>query len=86
METMQFCQSCGMPMSDEVCGTNADGSKTADYCSYCFANGKFVQDCSMEQMIAACVTPMVQANPEMTAEKASAMMAEFFPTLKRWKA
>lgn len=86
METMQFCQSCGMPMSNEVWGTNADGSKTAEYCSYCFADGKFVQDCSMEQMIAACVAPMVQANPEMTPEKASAMMGEFFPTLKRWKA
>ncbi len=22
-------------------GTNADGSKSAEYCSYCFKNGKF---------------------------------------------
>lgn len=29
---MKFCQSCGMPLtSDEVCGTNADGSLSADY-------------------------------------------------------
>ena len=25
--TMKFCQSCGMPLSDELLGTNADGSK-----------------------------------------------------------
>ena len=26
-KTMKFCQSCGMPLSLEVLGTNADGSK-----------------------------------------------------------
>ena len=31
---MKFCQSCGMPLtSNEVCGTNADGSLSADYCT-----------------------------------------------------
>lgn len=38
---MKFCQSCGMPLtSNEVCGTNADGSLSADYCTYCYQNGK----------------------------------------------
>ena len=37
----KFCQSCGMPMKKdpEGGGTNADGSKSPDYCSYCFRNG-----------------------------------------------
>ena len=28
----KFCQSCGMPLTNEVLGTNADGSKNEDYC------------------------------------------------------
>ena len=38
----RVCQSCGMPMpSDELLGTNADGSHNNDYCTYCFQQGKF---------------------------------------------
>ena len=33
---MKFCQSCGMPLTEEVLGTNADGSKNEDYCMYCY--------------------------------------------------
>ena len=36
MEKMKFCQSCGMPLTDEVLGTNADGSKNEEYCMYCY--------------------------------------------------
>ena len=34
----KFCQCCGMPMgdTDELYGTNADGSKNEEYCKYCF--------------------------------------------------
>ena len=32
---MKFCQSCGMPLTQEILGTNADGSKNEDYCMYC---------------------------------------------------
>ena len=51
---MRFCQSCGMPLSHEVLGTNADGSKNDDYCIYCYKNGKFLQDCTMDEMIEHC--------------------------------
>ena len=40
-----------MPLTDEVLGTNADGTKNEDYCMYCYKDGKFLQDCSMEEMI-----------------------------------
>ena len=30
-QKMKFCQSCGMPLTNEVLGTNADGSKNEDY-------------------------------------------------------
>ena len=30
-----FCQCCGMPMTDELHGTNAGGGRNEDYCNYC---------------------------------------------------
>lgn len=80
-----FCQSCAMPMNDEtMMGTNADGSKNPEYCSYCYQNGAFTADISMEQMIDFCVGPMVEHNDGMTKEQARSMMQEYFPKLKRW--
>lgn len=37
------CQSCGLPMKKDPQGggTNADGTKSAMYCSYCYQNGAF---------------------------------------------
>ena len=50
----KFCQSCGMPLTEELLGTNADGSKNEDYCIYCYKDGKFLQDCTMDEMIEHC--------------------------------
>ena len=87
---MKFCQSCGMPLtSNEVCGTNADGSLSADYCTYCYQNGKFTQDCTMDEMIEHCAQFVDEFNREAdvprTREQALAEMRQFFPALKRWQ-
>ena len=39
----RFCQSCGMPMDQdpEKGGSNADGSKSTKFCSYCYDSGSF---------------------------------------------
>lgn len=39
------CQSCAMPLKKDPQGggTNANGSKSTMYCSYCYENGKFKQ-------------------------------------------
>lgn len=83
----KYCQSCGIPMGNtgEFYGTNADGSKNTEYCSYCFDSGKFTGEMTMDEMIELCVPHMAEAHPEMTEEKARQMMKEFFPHLKRWK-
>ncbi|MFG6333622.1 MAG: zinc ribbon domain-containing protein [Lachnospiraceae bacterium] len=83
----RFCQSCGMPMgeTEELHGTNADGSKNEDYCKYCFENGAFAFPGTMEEMIELCVPNMAAANPDMSEEDARKAMTEWFPTLKRWK-
>ena len=77
-----------MPMgqTDERYGTEADGSKSRDYCSYCYENGAFTAQCTMEEMIDFCVEPMLESMPGMTEESARAMMQEQFPHLKRWQA
>jgi hypothetical protein len=76
-----------MPLGadDEAYGTNADGSKNEDYCRYCFVNGKFTADCTMDEMIEFCVPHMVAANSGMSAEEARSMMKGVFPALKRWQ-
>lgn len=82
----KFCQSCGMPMdSEELYGTEANSSKNPDYCKYCYVSGAFTFDGSMEEMIDICVPHMVEADPNMTVDKARTMMREYFPMLKRWK-
>lgn len=48
----KFCQSCGMPLSDAtVLGTETNGSKNEEYCCYCYADGHFTVDCTMDEMI-----------------------------------
>ena len=83
----RYCQSCAMPMgeTDEMYGTNADGSKSGDYCKYCFENGAFTANSTMDEMIEVCVPHMVSANPGMNDGQARKMMLEFFPKLKRWQ-
>ena len=56
----RFCQSCGMPLTEEVRGTNADGSKNEEYCMYCYRDGQFLQDCTMDEMIEHCAQLMEQ--------------------------
>ena len=85
-----FCQSCGMPLTvTEHFGTNADGSKSADYCVYCYKDGVFLQDLTMDEMIEHCAQFVEEFNKDseqkVTREEAIAQMKEFFPQLKRWK-
>lgn len=80
----KICQSCGMPMNDEsVLGTNEDGSINQDYCKYCYTDGKFIDDVSMEEYINMCSQFGAQAG--MTNEQMHSFCEKLFPTLKRWK-
>lgn len=85
----RFCQSCGMPLTDSDKGTNIDGSPNEDYCNYCYKDGKFIQEMTMEQMVDHCAQFTDEINKwsgeNMTVEEAKEMMRQFYPTLKRWK-
>lgn len=79
------CQSCGMFMSSNDYGKNADGSVNTEYCKYCFPNGKFGKDETMEEMIESCIPFWLNDDDCKTEEDARNKMMNIFPKLKRWK-
>lgn len=85
----QFCQSCGMPLNDEhTCGNNADGSINFDFCKYCFKDGAFTNDFSLEEMVEYCSQFVEQYNKDtcnnITREEYKNLLRGFYPMLKRW--
>ena len=86
---MKFCQSCGMPLTDEILGTNADGSKNEDYCIYCYKDGNFTSNCTMEEMAEFCSKFVEEYNKNtgrnLTADEYKQELLKFFPMLKRWQ-
>ena len=80
-----FCQSCGMPLSRDAQGggTNADGSRTTEYCSHCFRDGAFTHPgITVEQMVTNVQNRLRSLNmPPAMVESATGMI----PSLKRWK-
>jgi len=90
MSEMVFCQSCGMPLEgEETKGTNADGGKSEIYCVYCYQNGAFTRDISMDEMIESNLKYIDEWNKgsgqNMTVEEARAQLKVFMPSLKRWQ-
>ena len=77
------CQSCGMPLSDEFLSREADGTLNEKYCKWCWDDGRFAQDCTMEEMVEHCIPnmPLGQSDPEACR----AYMRGLLPTLERWK-
>lgn len=86
---IKICQSCGMPLNQSTFGTNKDSSKNKDYCCYCYKNGDFTQNFTMEQMIEHCIQFLEEFNKDsgkkFTRKEAILQMKEYFPSLKRWK-
>jgi hypothetical protein len=83
-QNAQICQSCGMPMiKPEDFGTNIDGNKNQEYCTYCFQHGDFtVPGVTLDQMIERLVPMHDQMG--MTEEEARKMANENLKKLKRW--
>jgi len=85
MKEKPICQSCGMPLFDEsLRAINEDGSKNAEYCKYCYADGEFKDaELSLEQKIMKNIEVAVAMG--IPREKAEEMAHRIIPTLKRWK-
>lgn len=79
-----ICQSCGMIMGSDEHGKNADGSISEDFCKYCYINGQFGKDETMEEMIESCISFRVNDNTYPNEGVARLMMMKEFPKLQRW--
>ena len=88
-QEIKFCQSCGMPLTKDILGTNADGSKSEDYCIYCYRDGAFTGDFTMEQMAEFCSQFVAEYNKNtggnLSREEYKKVLLEFYPNLKRWQ-
>ena len=77
-----------MPLTEEILGTNADGSKNEEYCMYCYRDGKFLQECTMDEMIEHCAQFVGAFNDgngtQISREEYIGQMKMYFPHLKRW--
>lgn len=89
MEETKHCESCGIPLTHEdVFGTNSDKSKNKEYCIYCYRNGTFTQNVTMEEMICLSLEHMKEifkGDENFDEQAALQKMQEFFPRLKRWQ-
>jgi len=80
-----LCQSCGMPLQKAGDhGTNADGSRSNEYCFHCFQAGRFLDEgITLQEKIEKNVMFGVQMGmPEDTARQ---LCEDILPRLKRWK-
>lgn len=65
-------------------GTHADGSRSADYCSYCFKGGKFMSPeiDTPQKMQVFCISRMKEAG---TPGFIAWILTRGIPRLSRWK-
>jgi hypothetical protein len=79
-----FCQSCGMPLSrdQQGGGTNADGSRSIEYCSHCYLEGWFTEpNLSLDEMMAKVEAKLRELRlPGFLARR----LAGEIPKLRRW--
>lgn len=81
---VKVCQSCGMLMdSSQQYATEKDGSKNEEYCVYCYQDGAFAKDETLEEKIETCIPFIVEEG--MTEEEARQHLNEKLPQLKRWQ-
>ena len=76
-----YCESCGMMLSPDEYGTDSDGAKTDHYCKWCFEQGKYTYETSMEAMIEDCA-PRLAENTGMTNDEAVSLMGAVLPHLQ----
>ncbi len=77
-----------MPMGQADHGSNADGTYNPDYCHYCYNEGEFTEDLTLEEMIEHCAQFAESFHTAdgrtFSREEAIEQMRQYFPKLKRW--
>ena len=85
-----FCQSCSMPLQKfEEIGTEADGGVSTEYCVYCYKDGGYTRDCTMEEMIETNLKFLDHWNEgqgtNFSEDEAREILMVHLAALKRWK-
>ena len=84
MKSKLLCQSCSMQLEiDHVKGTEKDGSRSNEYCIYCYENGLFKDpSLSLAKMLDIVETQMEKMNiPSKIIESS----LNKIPKLNRWR-
>lgn len=80
-----YCQSCGMVYTAPgQHGTEADGTEALDYCRWCYTQGHYAYETTMEEMIEDCA-PRLAEGCGCTLDEAVSLMGAILPTLERWR-
>lgn len=78
------CQSCGLPLGKETdYGAEADGTKSEEYCTWCYPDGAFTGEESLDAFIEH-NAPYVAEGVGISRDEAVSYLAVVLPTLKRW--
>ena len=82
-----FCQSCGMPLNVlEDYGTEAGGSQSKKYCTYCYQKGEFTgPETTLDEMIETSSKGWSEQDPNITLKQARTQMKQLLPHLERWR-
>ena len=78
-----YCQSCGMILTPDDCGTDATGATTDHYCKWCYAEGTFAyqsKDALLDFLLAHMPNPKNIGEAERRAQY-DAHLSQ----LKHWK-
>lgn len=64
----RYCESCGMILSPAEYGTDAKGQPDEHYCKWCYEQGKYTYDTTMDEMIEDCA-PRLAKNTGMSEDE-----------------
>lgn len=80
-----ICQSCGLPLTRNTYGLNANFTTSKEYCKFCYNNGHFTSpNLTLEQQILK-LTEMAVQKFGSTKDEAKRLATTILPTLKRWQ-
>lgn len=78
------CQSCGLPFTKPLSGSNRDGNLSEEYCVKCLIDGEFVEHSLSMHQLEVRLVEMAKINNGITHQEAQQII-KILPYLKRWK-
>lgn len=79
-----YCQNCGMMFTaPDQHGHEADGTETEDFCRWCYDQGAYTYETTMEEMIEDCA-PRMAEYMNWSVDECASLLGAILPTLRRW--